>query len=165
MGTNTSILKVSPAFKSSLEAIGENNQFPSAHVLFRDGDRNRGVFLVRSGKVLMSVKSMPKLDRIFSAGSVLGLPSTFTRNCYSLTAVTIAKSEVVHVPREQFMELMCQKPELCREAIDVLGPEVAFIQSALVERRLSVGRGKLSPGAIRKARPTVLGARRDAPEF
>jgi CRP-like cAMP-binding protein len=132
---NTSILKVSPAFKSSLEAVGNSQQFPPAHILFREGGRNAGVFLVRSGKVLMSVKSMPKLDRVFSAGSLLGLPSTFTGHCYSLTAVTIADAEAVHVTREQFLELMRQKPELCREATEVLGPEVTFIQSALAERR------------------------------
>jgi CRP-like cAMP-binding protein len=131
----TSILKVSPAFKSSLEAIGNSKQFSPAHVLFREGGKSVGVFLIRKGKVLMSVNSMPKLDRVFSAGSLLGLPSTFTGHCYSLTAVTIADCEVVFVPREQFLELMRQKPELCREATEVLGPEVTFIHSALTERR------------------------------
>lgn len=83
----------------------------------------------------MSVRNLPKLDRNFGVGSVLGLPSTFTGHPYSLTAVTLADSEIVHVPRKQFLDLMRERPDLCREATDMLGREVTFIQSALAQKR------------------------------
>lgn len=65
---------------------------------------------------------------------MLGLPATFTGRPYSLTAVTLAESEVMHVPRKQFLKLMGERPDLCLETTEMLGREVAFIQSALAER-------------------------------
>ena len=86
------------------------------------------------GKVLIGVRNMPELDRVFLAGSLLGLPATFTGRPYSLTAVTVVQSDIVHLPREEFLQLMRERPDLCREATDMLGREVTFIQSALAKR-------------------------------
>ena len=135
VGTKKNILKASEQLQSSLSAVGSCQQCQAAHVLFREDGNSVGVYLVRKGKVRMGVRGLPSLDRDFAAGSLLGLPATFTGHPYSLTAVTLAKSEVVYVPREKFLELMHERPDLCREATDMLGREVTFIQSALAKRR------------------------------
>ena len=134
-GAKNNILKVSEELKKSLEAAGTNSRHPAGHVLFREDGDSVGVYLVRKGKVRMSVRDLPELDRDFDSGSLLGLPSTFTGRPYSLTAVTLVDSDVVHVESKEFLDLMRDQPELCREATDMLGREVTFIQSALVERR------------------------------
>ena len=92
----------------------------------------------------MSVKGLPKLDRLFSVGSVLGLPSTFTGHAYSLTAQAVTEADVVHVPAEAFLQLMRERADLCREATEMLGREVTFIQSALAERRKQTASRKLA---------------------
>jgi CRP-like cAMP-binding protein len=51
-----------------------------------------------------------------------------------LTAVAAVQSDIVHVPREEFLQLMHERPDFCREAADMLGRELTFIQSALAER-------------------------------
>ncbi len=100
--------------------------------------------MVLKGKVRMSVKGLPKLDRVFSAGSVLGLPSTFTGHSYSLTAVALTEVDALHVTQDDFLRLMRDQPELCREATEMLGREVTFIQSALAERRKQLATRKFS---------------------
>ena len=134
VGANSNILKVSIELKAGLESAGRKWDFPPAHVLFREDGENAGVFLVCDDEVLMGVRNMPKLDRVFTAGSLLGLPASFTGRPYSLTAVTLTQSDVVHIPREGFLQLMHERPDLCREATDMLGRELTFIQSALAER-------------------------------
>ncbi len=134
VGLKSNILKVSDELKAGLESAGRKQNLPSAHVLFREDGETAGVFLVLKGKVLMSVRNMPELDRVFFAGSLLGLPATFTGRPYSLTAVTVVQSNIVHQPREEFLQLMRERPDLCREATDMLGCEVTFIQSALAKR-------------------------------
>jgi len=134
VGPRANILKASEKLTSSLESVGSKRKYPLAHVLFREDGASEGVFLVCKGKVRMGVRNLPKLDRNFGAGSLLGLPSSFTGRPYSLTAVTLAESEILHVPREQFLDLMREQPDLCREATDMLGREVTFIQSALAQR-------------------------------
>jgi CRP-like cAMP-binding protein len=134
VGIKSNILEVSDGLKAGLESAGRKRDLPPARVLFREDGESVGVFLVCKGKVLMGVRNMPKLDRVFSAGSLLGLPATFTGHPYTLTAVTVVQSDVVHVPREKFLQLMRARTDLCREATDMLGREVTFIQSALAER-------------------------------
>jgi CRP-like cAMP-binding protein len=119
----------------ALQSSGKRKQLAPGQVLFREDDDNVGVFLLTKGKVRMSVYSMPKLDRIFSPASLMGLPSTFTARSYSLTAQALTAADVVQVSQDAFLQLMRDRPELCREATEMLGREVTFIQAALAERR------------------------------
>jgi len=138
-------LKTSAALKAALEPIGSREHFSSSQTLFREDDNNTGVFLLLRGKIRMGVKGLPKLDRLFSAGSILGLPSTFTGHHYSLSAQAITDADVLHVPQASFLQLMREQAELCREATEMLGREVTFIQSALAERRKQAAKNKISP--------------------
>jgi CRP-like cAMP-binding protein len=138
------ILKVSAELKKNLEALGRQERFSPSQVLFHEDGVNAGVFLVVKGKVRMSVRGLPQLDRVFSAGSVLGLPSTFTGHAYSLTAAALTESDTVHVSQEDFVRLMRERSDLCREATEILGREVTFIQSALAERRKLMAAKKMS---------------------
>jgi len=144
VGSQCNILKASSELKSELQGLGRQERFFLSQALFREDDSNTGVFLLLSGKVCMSVKGLPKLDRMFSAGSLLGLPSTFTGHAYSLTAIAVTESDALHVAPEDFVRLMRERPELCREATEMLGREVTFIQSALAERRKYVNSKRLS---------------------
>jgi CRP-like cAMP-binding protein len=134
VGVKSNILKVSDELKAVLESAGRKRDLSAAHVFFREDEESAGVFLVFKGKVLMGMRDMPELDRVFFTGSLLGLPATFTGRPYSLTAVTVVQSVIVHLPREEFLQLMRERPDLCREATDILGREVTFIQSALAKR-------------------------------
>jgi CRP-like cAMP-binding protein len=135
VGSKTNILKVSAKLKKSLMSAGALEQFASQQALFNEEQENQGVYLVIKGKVRLYVKDYPKLDRIFSSGSLLGVPATFTAHPYSLGATAVTSVEVRHVQRQEFLDLMSQQPELCREATDLLSREVTFIQAALAERR------------------------------
>jgi CRP-like cAMP-binding protein len=82
----------------------------------------------------MSVKRLPRLDRLFGSGSLLGLPSSFTGRPDTLTATATTETGVMHVSRGDFLLLMLERPDLCGEATEMLGREMTFIQAALAER-------------------------------
>jgi len=145
VGSQCTFLKASAALKNSLHVVGQKEHYSEDQVLFREDERNSGVFLLLKGKIRMSVRGLPKLDRLFSAGSVLGLPSTFTGHDYSLTAQAVTDAEVVRVSAENFVQLMRERADLCREATEMLGREVSFIQAALAERRKQAARAKPGP--------------------
>jgi CRP-like cAMP-binding protein len=134
VGVKTNPLRVTKEFQQALETAGCELHYRSGHVLFKEGAVAKGVFLILRGEVLMGLGHVPRLDRCFSAGSLLGLPSTFSKRPYSLTATTTAESDVVYVRREDFLLLMLEHPDLCREAADILGRQVIFVRSALAER-------------------------------
>jgi len=137
-------LKASSDLKASLQAEGRRERFAATQVLFREEDGNSGVFLLLKGKVRMGVRGLSKLDRLFSAGSVLGLPSTFTGHAYSLTAEAVKEVNLIHVAPDSFLRLMRERPDLCREATEMLGREVTFIQRALAERRKQAANNKVA---------------------
>lgn len=144
VGAQCSFLSASPELSSALQVCGTSRRFSTGEFLFREDQDNVGVFFLLTGKALMSVYGLPNLDRLLSAGSVLGLPSTFTGHPYSLTAQAISNCDVVHVPQTTFLDLMREQSDLCRECTDMLGREVTFIQSALAERRKVTGLKKVA---------------------
>ena len=148
VGAQCNFLKASAALKNCLQAVGVRERFSAAHLLFREDDSNAGVFLLLRGKIRMGVRGLPKLDRLFSAGSLLGLPSTFTGHNYSLYAQAVTEVEAIHVVQASFLPLMRERPDLCREATEMLGREVTFIQAALAERRRQAAKNKLSPAEM-----------------
>ena len=77
---------------------------------------------------------------------MLGLPSSFTGRPYTLTAIT--EADVVHVAREDFLLLMLERPDLCREATEILGREMTFIHSALAERQRQATSTRTSSGDV-----------------
>jgi CRP-like cAMP-binding protein len=135
VGSKTNILKVSARLKKSLSLAGILEEFAPQQRLFDVDQENQGVYLVIKGKVRMYVQDYPCLDRIFSSGSLLGVPATFTGHPYSLGATAVTAAQVVHVGNHAFLDLMSEQPDLCREATDLLSREVTFIQAALAERR------------------------------
>jgi CRP-like cAMP-binding protein len=135
-------LQVSTELQKALEAFGTRESFSAREVLFREDGDNSGVFLVLSGELRLSVSGSSNLDRSFTAGSLLGLPSTFTGQLYSLTATAIVDSEVVHASKENFLRLMRERLDLCCEATAILSREVIFIHSAVAERRRSMASRK-----------------------
>lgn len=140
---NMSLSKLCPTLNASgvlqrcLAEAGKSKHFQATDTLFSENAENAGVFLVLKGKVCLSLRAMPALDRIFGKGSLLGLPSTFSATPYSLTATAITCVKALHVPQTEFLHLMREQPGLCREATEMLGREMTFIQSALAKRRRS----------------------------
>lgn len=135
VGLKANILKVSPKLKKTLMSVGILESHPSKQPLFHVDQETTGVFLVVKGRVSLSLPELPKLDRVFTPGSILGLPATFTGHAYSLDATTVTASDVMHIERQSFLDLMSANPEFCREVADILSREVSFIQGALAERR------------------------------
>jgi len=139
VGKKSNILKVSSKLKKSLATAGVVERHTANQHLFELDQENKGVYLVLKGKVCLSVKDLARLDRILTAGCLLGVPATFTGRPYSLAAFAVTDAEVLHVERNAFLNLMTTHPEFCRETTDMLSREVSYIQAALAERRRQKG--------------------------
>lgn len=148
VGAQCVFLKASPELRAALQSAGKRRRFLSGQSLFREEQDAFGVFLLLKGKVRMTVSNLPKLDRLFAAGSLMGLPSTFTGRPYSLTAEAVTDAEVLHIAPEPFLQLMRDRTDLCREATEMLGREVTFIQTALAARRRQASSRSLAAVAV-----------------
>jgi len=91
------------ALWAALEGVSTRIAVPKGKVLFQQGEAGRGVFLLREGKVRLSLHAAgrKKLSyRIAGPGNILGFPATLSNAPYSLTAENIADCELGFAPAE-----------------------------------------------------------------
>lgn len=126
-------LVVSQAMKDQLLLLGTVVSRRKGTVLFSHGDAVTGVFLIRSGKVLLALDGINPAfpPRTLGAGCVVGLPAAVGGSPYSLTATVVEDAELTFVPRHALVDRLKQNPTLCFEVMDVLSREISGTRWAL----------------------------------
>lgn len=116
----------------ALDAIASLYTCRAGMVLFRLGQEADGVLVVRQGKVRLFALSHdvdpPVPYRTVGPGYVLGLPALFSGQPYSLTAEAAEDCVCGFVAREQALELVRQRLDLCFQAADLLAREIRSLR-------------------------------------
>ena len=131
--TSTQGLEVSHALKEQLVLLGTSVSKRKSTILFSRGDSPAGLYLIRSGKVLLALEGANPAfpPRVLGTGSVVGLPASVAGSPYSLSAEVVQDAELIFVPREKFVECLRTNPPLCFEVMDLLSGEISGTRSAL----------------------------------
>jgi hypothetical protein len=112
---------------SALCALGSSIPTETNTFLFRSGDDVRGVYVVESGAVELSLFEGEL--RTFSGhcipGGLLGIPASMTGSGYTLSAEVIEAGSVRFIPRAAFLEFLAQNPPHCLEVVEMLATEVS----------------------------------------
>ncbi len=123
-----------PELQQALEALAKTVTKKKGTVLFRQGNTAKGVYLLRSGKAVLSVHSKGTgmmVPRAVGPGSVLGLPANICGKPYSLTAETLEDCELGFVDRAKIVKLLRKDGQLCLHAVEVVGRELATLRNEL----------------------------------
>ena len=111
-------------------------------ILFRAGQPVRGAFLVRSGRVRMSLDHSTLCPgRTVGSGSILGLPATFSGEPYSLTAQVQTDCKLDFVRRARLLRLLRNNPELGFQIVRLLSEEIFQMRKAATLKCRSQTRG------------------------
>jgi CRP-like cAMP-binding protein len=103
-------------------------------VLFCQGDPASGLYILRSGMAILTLRSETGgVAMCFEAyaGSLLGLPAIIGNVPYSLAATAQRGSIVRYVTRDDFEELIRVQPSLYPNVLKVLAAEVRTARQAL----------------------------------
>ena len=103
--TGVSFLKDLP----ELESIKTSSFYRRGTVLFAEGQRARGLYILREGRAktfVASAEGKTLVLKIAEPGDVLGLNSAFTGNPALATAETIDRCRIDFVSRENFQSLL-----------------------------------------------------------
>jgi CRP-like cAMP-binding protein len=126
---------VSPELCLQLERVGDRECVPAGSLLFRKGSRNRGIFLVLSGRFALSSGEDPtRITRIAEKGSLLGLPATVRDRAYSLTAEATTDAEVCVIPAKLFREMLSTSTSLGMTVVSMLAEEVSILRRLAVHQ-------------------------------
>lgn len=134
-------IELSPSIQSELAAIATRLSEHAGTVLFHAGEPGRGAFLIRSGKIRMSLDGGSGLypARLLREGSLIGLPASFSGEPYSLTAEAVQDSDLDFIPRSKLLDLLQRDPRTGYEIVRILSEEI-FQMRKLAHKRRSAGR-------------------------
>ena len=121
-------------FRSLLQAIHSSNisnlslAHPRGKVLFAEGEPSRGVYILRSGRVAVSISSSEGkmvILRVAQPGDVLGLNSVLRNAAYNTTVKTIQSCRTDFIPRVGLVGLMQKSQPAVLAIAQLLSREMA----------------------------------------
>ena len=139
-----------PELVEELKPLGHEITCTQGTMLFHEGDPAKGVYIVLDGHASLTMTTEngnTVLARSSGPGSLLGLPGTFLRGIYQLTATMDQDSRLIFVERERVLDFLRQRTDMCMLVLNVLGTEVAQmpIQPAQPKRRASRKQNQARP--------------------
>jgi CRP/FNR family transcriptional regulator, cyclic AMP receptor protein len=111
---NGFLCHLTPMAAKEFESIKFSTRYPEGAILFLENEKARGIFLVCSGKVKLSVSSRggkTLILQIAKPGEVFGLSASMSGVPYEVTAETLHPSEIVFIRREDFLQFIHRFPE------------------------------------------------------
>lgn len=100
---------------------------PRGTILFREGEQSEGVFIIRTGRVLLTVTrpgGPSLLVRIARAGEILGLATSFTHGACDATAEVARAVQFAFIPHETIRARFEESPFLRLEVLRRLSYDV-----------------------------------------
>jgi CRP/FNR family transcriptional regulator, cyclic AMP receptor protein len=108
----------------AFERTKAHKTYPKNRVLFLEGQAARGLFVLCSGQVKMSVSAgdgKTFILKVARPGELLGLSATISGSPYEVTAETLEPCEVSIVKREDFLRFLKDNPDACFKVTEQLG--------------------------------------------
>jgi len=106
-----------------LNQIKSTALYPKSAVLFIEGQRPRGVFVLCTGKAKLSTSSSEGktiITKISEPGDVLGLNATISNHPYEVTAEMIEPGQANFISRESLLEFLRQNGEVALRVAEQL---------------------------------------------
>jgi CRP/FNR family transcriptional regulator, cyclic AMP receptor protein len=112
---NGFLCHLSPLAAKEFEAIKITSRYPAGSILFLEREAPRGIFLVCSGQIKLSVASKSGktlIQQIAKPGEVIGLSPSMTGTPYEVSAETLYPSQVAFIRRDDFLRFLGKFPEV-----------------------------------------------------
>ena len=131
-----------PELVAELKPLGDEFTCAAGTVLFREGDAARGVYIVLEGHATLTViteNGNTVLARSSGPDSLLGLPGTFLRGFYQLTATIDQDSRLMFVEGEKVLNFLRQRTDMWMIVLNILCTEVSRMpnEPAQIKRGMS----------------------------
>jgi CRP/FNR family transcriptional regulator len=128
----------------SLDSFTSPMNYPKGAELFREGQTVRGVFVVSSGQVKLSICSRDGkviILKVSQAGELLGLHATLSGKPYEVSATVTEQAQVTFVPRSLFVRFLQMNGEfflrITQLLMDSHYSKHELIQSLVLSRNAS----------------------------
>lgn len=122
------LCNLSPTAQKDFETIKYSSAYPPNSMLFLENEPARGIYLLCSGEVKLSVSSRggkTLILRIARPGDILGLTANMSGAPYEASAETLHPSQVAFIRRDDFIAFLRKYPEVYQTVVQQLTGQYA----------------------------------------
>jgi CRP-like cAMP-binding protein len=123
-----------PELVEGLKPLGHEITCAKGTVLFHEGDPAQGLYIVLEGHAFLTMiteKGDTVVVRSSGPGSLIGLPGTFLRGIYQLTATIDQDSRLIFVEGEKVLNFLRQRTDMWMIVLNILCTEVSQMPSSI----------------------------------
>jgi CRP-like cAMP-binding protein/CheY-like chemotaxis protein len=130
----------------------KSRQLKKNQVIYYEGDKGNGLYIVLSGKVKtmkLAEDGRELMTGIYATDDYLGVNAMLAGEPYSDTATTLEDTQLCLIPKEQLDELINQYPEVAREFITLLANNVRDKEDQLLQLAYQSVRKRMAGALLR----------------
>ncbi|MEO6630305.1 MAG: Crp/Fnr family transcriptional regulator, partial [Mucilaginibacter sp.] len=127
-------------------------QFKKNQVIYYDGDKGSGLYLVISGKIKtikLAEDGRELMTGIFSDDDYIGVNALLSNEAYSDTATALEDSTLCLIPKDQLEQLLNLYPEVAREFIKILANDIREKEDQLMQLAYHSVRKRMAEAMVR----------------
>src|SRR5579863_8460129 len=112
-----------PSALQGLDALSSTANYPKGAVLFVQGQKPRGVFVLCNGRVKMTASSAEGKSiilRIAGAGELIGVPGTLSGKPYEVTAEAFEPIQASFIGRDPFLQFLREHGDAALSVAQIL---------------------------------------------
>ncbi|UOE49804.1 response regulator [Mucilaginibacter sp. SMC90] len=126
--------------------------FKKNQVIYYDGDKGNGLYVVLSGRVKTSQLAEDGRELItglHTADRYLGIQAMLAEEAYNDTATALEDSQLCLIPKEQLEELLSVYPDVSRQFIKLLAGQIRENEAQLLHLAYDSVRKKMAETLVR----------------
>jgi len=130
----------------------KSRQFKKNQVIYYDGDKGNGLYIILSGKVKtmkLAEDGRELMTGIYSTDDYLGIHAMLANEPYADTATALENSQLCLIPKEQLDELISQYPDVARQFISILANDVRDKEEQLLHLAYNSVRKRMAESLLR----------------
>ncbi|HZY39596.1 MAG TPA: response regulator [Mucilaginibacter sp.] len=130
----------------------KTRQFKKNQVIYYEGDRGNGLFLILSGRVKtvkLAEDGRELMTGMFSAENYLGTQALLTNEPFSDTATALEDSSLCLIPKDSLEKLLNLYPNVGKEFIKLLSNDIREKEEQLLQLAYNSVRKRLADAILR----------------
>jgi len=135
-----------------ISSITIKKRFFRGEIIFNPGEKGNYFFILKSGKVKIfkTLKGKDQIIKIFEKPTLFGEAASFTGKNFPAWAEAIEDSEVLIIPRERFLNLIKEDPEIGMNLLSVMAQRLIHLTNVIESLSLKNALSKVASYILKK---------------
>ncbi len=139
-----------------INQISIKKSYLRGEVIFNPGEKGNHFFILKSGKIKIfkTSKGKEQIIKVFDKPALFGEAASFTGKNFPAWAEAIEDSEVLIIPRERFLNLIKEDPEIGMNLLSVMAQRLIHLTNVIESLSLKNALSKVATYILRKSEET-----------